>query len=164
MKRTEYYSTALRNLGLFPFLHFELTKRIPHSEPYLLRSQYLDRPVLVRPGTSDLSVFYEVLVMNEYRCVASLPSPKLIVDLGANVGYSAAYFLSQFKGCEVIAVEPAPENFAALEENVAPYGDRVATIKAAVWPRSERLALTHPGQGEEWGITVAPAVNGGIET
>jgi FkbM family methyltransferase len=161
MKRTEYYSTAHRNLGLIPFLHFECQKRLRHSAPFNLISKKLDFPVRARPGTSDISVFYQILVFNEYRCVSEL-KPKLILDLGANVGYSSAYFLSQFKNCSVVAVEPDPSNFFELRSNVAPYGDRVKTIQAAVWPRSGKVSLEHPGQGEEWGVRVKASGQGSI--
>lgn len=164
MKRTEYYSTGPKNLGLLSFLHFEYQKRASHGEPFKLTSKMLDFPVHARPRTSDIEVFSQILFFNEYRCVSELQSPKLIVDLGANVGYSSAYFLSQFKGCKVIAVEPDPANFAELQKNVAPYRDRVTTIQAAVWPRSERVDLDHPGQGGEWGISVKPSDTGSIQT
>jgi FkbM family methyltransferase len=116
----------------------------------------------VRPQTSDLDVFAQILVHHEYRCVSGLRSPNLIIDLGANVGYSSAYFLSKFKNCRVIAVEPDPENFAQLQTNVAPYRRRVTAIQAAVWPRSERISLDHPGQGEEWGVRVKPSADGTV--
>lgn len=164
MKRREYYSTARRNLGLLAFLHFEYQKRVNHAAPFNLISKKLDFTVRARPQTSDIFAFYQILVFDEYRCVSELRSPKLIVDLGANVGYSSAYFLSKFKNCSVIAVEPDPANFAELQKNVAPYGDRVTTIQAAVWPRRERLDLDHAGQGEEWGVRVKPSADGAVET
>jgi FkbM family methyltransferase len=160
MKRGEHYSTALKNLGLIAFLNFEFQKRIPRSRPYSLISKQLDYPVTVRPKTSDLSVFYQILVLDEYRCVSELKRPKLIVDLGANVGYSSAYFLSRFKECSVIAVEPEPSNFAILQKNIAQYGDRATAIQGAVWPNKENLSLLHRGQGHEWGVTILPSPSG----
>lgn len=164
MNRTEYYSAAAKNLGVLAFLHFEYQKRAKHSAPFNLTSKKLNFPVSARPRTSDLGVFYQIFVFNEYRCVSRLSSPKLIIDLGANVGYSSTYFLSQFAGCKVIAVEPDPANFAALKHNVAPYRERVTTIQAAVWPRSEKLALNHGGEGTEWGVSVSPAAGGAVKT
>lgn len=164
MKRTEYYSTGPKNLGLLSFLNFEYQKRAAHAAPFKLTSKMLDFPVRARPRTSDIAVFSQILFFNEYRCISELRSPKLIVDLGANVGYSSAYFLSQFKDCEVISVEPDPANFVELQKNVAPYRGRVTTIQAAVWPRSEQLDLDHPGQGEEWGVRVKPSEGGAVQT
>jgi FkbM family methyltransferase len=157
-----YCSIGYKNLGLLHLLHFEYRKRIPHSRPFHLTSKMLDFPVRARPRTSDIKVFSQILFFHEYRCLSDLRSPKLILDLGANVGYSSAYFLSRFKGCSVIAVEPDPENYIELQRNVAPYGHRVKTMQAAVWPRSERLDLTHPGRGEEWGVRVKPSHEGAV--
>lgn len=164
MTRSEYYSTAFKNLGLRAFLHFEYQKRVKHSDPFDLISRKLNFPVRARPRSSDLDVFYQILVFDEYRCVSGMTSPGLILDLGANVGFSSAYFLSQFPDCSVIAVEPDPENFVALQRNVAPYRERVTTIQAAVWPHAERLSLVHPGQGVEWGVQVKPSVDGPVQT
>jgi FkbM family methyltransferase len=122
----------------------------------------LDFPVRARPRTSDIKVFSQIFFFHEYRCLSELRSPELILDLGANVGYSSAYFLSRFKGCSVIAVEPDPENYIELQRNVAPYRNRVNAMQAAVWPRSERLDLNHPGRGEEWGIYVKPSTEGAV--
>ncbi|MET4389892.1 FkbM family methyltransferase [Bradyrhizobium sp. F1.4.3] len=164
MKRSEYYSAAYRNLGLLHLLNFEYQKRMAHSAPFNLTSKKLIFPVRARPKTSDIFVFYQILVFDEYRCLSELRSPSLIVDLGANVGYSSAYFLSRFKHCSVVAVEPDPANFAALQGNLAPYGDRVTAIQAAVWPRVERLDLDRAGSGEEWGVRVKPSADGAVET
>jgi FkbM family methyltransferase len=164
MERSEYYSTAYKNLGFLSFLRFEYQKRANHSARFNLSSKKLSFPVSVRPRTSDINVFYQIFVLNEYRCVSGITPPRLIVDLGANVGYSSAYFLSHFDGCKVIAVEPDPANFIELQKNIAPYGDRVNAIQAAVWPRPERLVLVHGGLGYEWGVSAKPSNNGSVET
>jgi len=164
MKRSEYYLTAFSNLGFLPFLRFEFQKRAAHSAPFKLSSKKLKFPVRARPRSSDLGVFYQIFVFDEYRCLSGLASPGLILDLGANVGYSTAYFLSQFKGCSVIAVEPDPSNFEALRSNVSPYGGRVTIMQAAVWPRTEQISLEHPGAGEEWGVRVKPSSEGTVTT
>src|ERR1700722_1799095 len=47
-------------------------------------------------GSSDMDVFNQIFVEDEYACVRDIDSPALIFDLGANVGYSTAYFLNAF--------------------------------------------------------------------
>lgn len=110
-----------------------------------------------RRYTSDLYVFDQVLAAREYSCLDHVQSPGLIVDCGANVGYSSAYFLSRFYGCEVVAVEPDAENFAALRKNVAPYGIRCRPIRGAVWPtKSVVSTIRANGTHGEWGTRVKP--------
>ena len=83
--------------------------------------------------------------------------PRLIVNLGANVGYASAYFLTRFPSCRLIAVEPDPDNFTMLTAAIAPYGERAKAIQGAIWPLNEKLQVHKQGiLGREWGRTVSP--------
>ncbi len=81
---------------------------------------------------------------------------ELIVDCGANVGYSSAYFLSRFPRCRLIAVEPDGSNFEILEKNLRPFAGRVTALRAGVWPRRAGLRISEEkfGDGREWSYTV----------
>lgn len=48
---------------------------------------------------------------------ATHPSPAVILDVGANIGYSSLYLAERFPDCIVHAIEPDPGNFARLVEN-----------------------------------------------
>jgi len=124
-----------------------------------LTSKHLRHPVWCRTGSSDISVFAQIHRDNEYRCLDDVREPGLIIDCGANVGYAAAWFLSRFPRAKVIAVEPDPENFALLQENVRPYGDRCETLNTAVWSHTAPLVMSEEssGPGSEWGRMVRPA-------
>jgi len=69
-----------------------------------------------RRGTSDLSAFNQIFVQREYACLDDLVGVDLIVDCGAYVGYSSAYFLTQFPNSNIVAIEPDPENFSLLKK------------------------------------------------
>ena len=100
-------------------------------------------PVLVRLGdTSDMDVFAQIFMQQEYTCVTDLSNPHLILDLGANVGYTSAYFASRYPTANIIAVEPDPANFELCRRNLAPYGGRVTVLLGAVWPRRTKLRLS----------------------
>ena len=90
--------------------------------------------------SSDLAVFWQIFVEREYECL-NLSDGDLILDLGANVGYSSAYFLSRYPKSPVIAVEPDPSNFAILQRNLAPYGPRATVIQAAVWSHVTKVSI-----------------------
>lgn len=79
-----------------------------------------------------------------------------VIDSGANVGHSAAYFLSRSPGAFVVAVEPDAGDFAALEENLIPYRDWVHAIKAGVWSQTADFVLDESSiePGNKWGRTV----------
>jgi FkbM family methyltransferase len=109
-------------------------------------------PVWVRPGTSDLAVFHQVFIEREYAVLHSLSPPLLVVDCGANVGYSASWFLSRWPSCRVVAIEPDPGNFAALARNLAPFAGRARALHAGVWSHPARLAIVAERyrDGGEW--------------
>jgi FkbM family methyltransferase len=80
----------------------------------------------------------------------------LIIDCGANVGYTSVYLLNRFPEARVVAVEPDPDTFAVLKANLAPYPGRYRAICSAVW--SHAAGLVFSGQrGSEWSQNVRPA-------
>jgi FkbM family methyltransferase len=119
-------------------------------------------PLCCRPGTSDRSVYHQVFVDNEYACLDEIRSPELIIDCGANVGYSAAYFLSRFPNALLIAIEPDSGNYATLRKNVARYGKRVRTIRAGVWSRPCGLKVDRTGyrDSRDWAVQVRECATG----
>jgi FkbM family methyltransferase len=126
-------------------------------------------PVVMRVGTSDREVLGQVFIEGEYEPVV-LDHPRTILDLGANVGYASAYFLSRYPGCNVVAVEPDPGNYAVCCRNLAPFGERAKVVHAAAWVERARLVLERGvfRDGRDWTTQVRTAVtaeqeSGGIE-
>jgi FkbM family methyltransferase len=98
-----------------------------------------------RADTSDLAAFRHVF---DGAYDFELPTkPRLILDLGANVGYASVYFSLRHPTARVIAVEPEPSNVALLRQNVAALPG-VDVVEGAVWPHSGRLSLQDPGKGQ----------------
>ncbi len=154
------------SLGAMPSLVYILQgvrkKVATPRHPFTLYSKDAQFPVLCRPKTSDLKVFDQIFVGREYRCLDEADDGGLIIDCGANVGYSSAFFLSRFRRSNVIAVEPDSMNFAMLEKNLTPYGERVSAICSAVWSHPAGLVLEEEtaGDGQEWSRTVREARDG----
>lgn len=163
--RWQRYSRAL-SLGTLPYIVYVLQgirkKYIKLQRPFALLSKDARFPLKCRPNTSDINVFDQIFVGREYRCLDTVADASLIIDCGANVGYSSAYFLSRFKNAYVIAIEPDPQNFAILRENLRPYGNRSEAICSAVWSHPASLALSEEsfGDGREWSRTVRVAREG----
>lgn len=117
-------------------------------------------PVIARMGeSSDIWVFNQIFNCNGYAGLRDIQSPRLILDLGANVGYASAYFLSLFPSATVIAVEPDPGSFELCRQNLAPYGDRARLVLGASWPRRSQLVLLRGNaeDGREWATQVREA-------
>jgi FkbM family methyltransferase len=131
------------------------------KNPVTLWSKRAKFPLQFRPGTSDHAVFFQIFVHREYGCLDGIRDASLIIDCGANVGYSSAYFLSRFPNARVVAVEPDPENFAILAANLSPYAGRYRAIRSAVWSHSTGLVLSaSPSLGSEWARSLKAASDG----
>jgi len=150
---------ALGNLGLVGYVNFGLRQKFRPEHDYLLRSKYARHPFWVRRKTSDVEVFKQIFCEREYGCLDGVEDADLIVDCGANVGYSAAYFLTKFPRCTLVAIEPDTDNFSALQRNLSVYGDRVELYNNAVWSKSTGLVMAPEflGEGAEWARRVREA-------
>jgi FkbM family methyltransferase len=139
------YKLQIANLGLWQFFLYKLLgprRRIWSKQPVSLYSRQAKFPLKCRPNTSDIEVFHQIFAIREYRCLDEVRNANLILDCGANVGYSSAYFLSRYPNAYVIAIEPDPDNFAILKHNLAPYKGRCRAVLSAVWSRPTRLVVS----------------------
>lgn len=123
-------------------------------------------PVAMRVGgSSDPLVFDQLFIYADLAdMIGRVRDARVIVDLGANVGYSSIVFLNAFPNAFVLAVEPDPKNAAICARNLAPYGDRARLVKSAVWSTSCDLTLVRGlfGDGKEWATQVRPSQPGEI--
>lgn len=115
----------------------------------------IKQPVYCRYGTSDSFVFEQMFIKEEYSGVENIENVNWIVDCGANVGYSAVYFLNKYPQARIIAIEPDPDNFEICAANLAAYSERAYPINSAIWSSKAGLIIDRPLQeNEEWGIEV----------
>ena len=162
MRRLRALRQFQKCLGMYQGLKWYATSFLDSrgltSGTVRMRPSMLAHPVELRLGSSDPNVFSGILVSNAYGFVHTLGGDiKTILDLGANIGLSSAFFLSRWPGAKLIAVEPDPENYALLRKNLSPYSAQC--IQGAAWSRHTSLALS-PTQGErqEWARIVLEGV------
>jgi FkbM family methyltransferase len=104
--------------------------------------------VQCRPGTSDPWVLWDVFRNGFHLPPESMAEPSCILDLGANVGYTAAHFAAVFPKARVVAVEMDGDNAGIARENVAPYAPRCELVHAAVWTSDGEITYGgHEQQG-----------------
>lgn len=80
------------------------------------------RSIHYRPGSSDLEVIYKILLKGGRKADYWVPPevrPKVIWDIGGNIGSASVYLAQRFPGAKIHVFEPVPSNFALLEKNVA---------------------------------------------
>lgn len=80
--------------------------------------------------------------------------PQVVVDAGANAGYSAVWFARRYPQARVLAIEPDPANVEVLRRNVADYPN-VEVIEAALMNFDGTGQVIDPGLGG-WGMRVQP--------
>ena len=129
-------SRRLRDLITGLSLARYLTWRaLPVPESIVVRLKTGDKLMIRREPTNDLSVAHEVFVQQIYqpRLTNARDDVRLVVDVGANVGYSVIYFARLFPEAKIIAIEPNPVNLKVLTRNVELNGlqNRVSILKVA---------------------------------
>ena len=120
--------------GLSTYLQTARLRAAPGKggTPTAVRFRSLQHPLYLRPGTDDLNAALNNIVRHEYGYLQPATPPKVMVDAGAYIGDTAVFFLNRYPGVTVHALEPNPESRAVAERNLAPYGDRVTLIPAAL--------------------------------
>ncbi len=109
------------------------------------------KTAFIRLGTTDVDAFEHVFINEEYGFSLQCP-PKIIVDVGANIGLSAIYFARRFPEATIIALEPDPANFKMLEKNAERY-PKIIPIHAALWNSDGSIEVYDSGRGS-WGMRV----------
>jgi FkbM family methyltransferase len=155
--RWKHYHLLITTLGFWQFIFYQLQhlrlRCRPTKDPVSILSKLVKSRLWFRPHSSDHAVFFQIFVHRDYRCLDCAGDVSLIVDCGANVGYTSVYLLNRFPKAYVIAVEPDPETFAILKANLTPYPGRYRAICSAVWSHSAGLVFS--GQpGAEWSQSV----------
>ena len=152
--RWRHFSGLVSTIGLSAWIEYRLDPLLNRQRGpwFILHPRQSIHPLHIRRNSSDLAVFSQIFVEREYACLDDLTEVGLVIDCGANVGYSTAYFLSRYPGCHVIAIEPDPGNFSMLQRNLAPYGSRAELIRAGVWSRPAGLVIADSPyrDGREW--------------
>ena len=113
----------------------------------LLRFRNLLHPILVRPGTPDIATVINNIVREEYGQFPLKEKPRSMIDAGAYIGDSSAYFLSKYTDLEIVALEPDGDNHEMAQKNLAAYGSRVVLLNKALSSSSGTLLVsgTHDG-------------------
>jgi FkbM family methyltransferase len=167
-RRIAAWNESRRVVGLRSSLHWlliRLATKCGLKEP----SEWRVRPYQLRyslnvrlRNSSDMDAFYLIFYFDEYSTIRNLQNVSLVLDLGANAGFSSAYFLNSFPESRILAVEPDERNVSAYRNDLAPYGNRVRLLHGAVWSECKRLRLSSGsfGDGREWATQVAEPVDG----
>ena len=104
-------------------------------------------------GGIGLTIYshHDMITVNEVFCrqdYASTGKDRVFVDIGSNIGISAAYFLTRSRSGFAYLYEPVPSNVARLRRNLAFLEGRFAIEEVAVGIESGmvRFGIEEPGR------------------
>lgn len=105
----------------------------------------LKRTFQIRSKGSDLLVFQQVIVSEEYAPLFNMAHKydkqiKTIIDIGANIGLTAIYLNLKFPGSTVYAIEPEDGNYKMLLKNLQLNEPlNIIPVNTAIWYKNEFL-------------------------
>ncbi len=107
-------------------------KRTEVSDPDSAISVTLNsllHPIFIRPNKYDVDSIVTTVIRQEYGSKKLPVEPQLMIDAGAYIGDTAAYFLSKFRKLRVISLEPNPLSYEVAARNLIPYGQRSILLR-----------------------------------
>lgn len=108
----------------------------------------------IRTDGSDAPVIRDTFVGLYHR--PSVPirrDASLILDLGANIGTTAADFVCRFPHAHVLAVELDHETAELCRHNCRTWRERIDVVEGAVWPESGEVSYALE-EGQHWSASV----------
>jgi len=121
-------------------------------EPVWIRIPGSRGKVLVRTSSSDIWTYEKIFISREYDLPGVDTNPRVIIDVGANVGYASVFFAERYPEARIIAIEPEEENFSLLQRNTAPYRN-VTSLRAALWPHPAAVSIDNPNDAS-WAFRI----------
>lgn len=116
-----------------------------------------------RKQSSDLFVFKQIFLNNEYEAAMDIVSKMNVVnviDCGANIGLSSIYIKSKFPKSKLCAIEPFYENYEVLQKNINQNNIEANTLLGAIWYKKCALGISNSFRdGKEWSIQVVENAN-----
>jgi FkbM family methyltransferase len=105
--------------------------------------RYHGQPIRYRTGSSDMTLIHDILLYRGPKAEYWLPKvidPRTVLDIGGNIGLAAVYFARRWPEADIFTVEPLPENYELLRQNVAPY-TTIHPYRLALGTESGRMTM-----------------------
>ena len=134
--------------GLGTYRTLNQLRHAPETGPAIsVKFRGLDHPLWLRPGGHDVDTVISNIVREEYGQFRSASPPCTLIDAGAYIGDTSAYFLSRFSNLQVVALEPNPDTLAFTQRNLSAYGQRARVLPYALSASETTTYLAGEGTG-----------------
>ena len=131
------FGVSIVNLGLFNSFKIVFLKFFPDKKISKISSKKF--------GHIHWRSYYDYGVISHFffpqvGFVTKNDPPKVIFDVGANIGIESLRFIKLFPNSKLIAIEPELSNFKLLEKNLKNYKNCIIVNKA-VWNKKSNLSI-----------------------
>jgi FkbM family methyltransferase len=114
-------------------------------------------------GPQEVTLFcsHDAITVHEIFCRRDYwfpVPPRVVVDVGSNIGVSALYFLTRSPAAYCDLYEPDPRNIERLQHNLAPFRGRFTLHQTAVADRAGELPFSREPTGRYGSLDPAPWV------
>tara|TARA_B100000795_G_scaffold168412_1_gene126844 strand:- start:424 stop:1224 length:801 start_codon:yes stop_codon:yes gene_type:complete len=103
---------------------FDFVRNIKDKSHRVTSLNWENIKVHYRTSSSDMVLIYEILLKSKYKKEYYFPEnlkPKVIFDIGGNIGITSIYLASLFPDAQIYTFEPLKENFEILKINVSQF-------------------------------------------
>lgn len=82
----------------------------------------------VRQGTTDIDLIDMILCREGVYSLPEAVRPKVVFDIGANIGIAAVYYSAVYPDADIYCFEPLPANIELLSANASRNSDRIKVV------------------------------------
>jgi len=103
---------------------FKFAKNLKDKSHRISSLAWNNNKVYYRTSSSDMTLIYEILLKSKYKREYYFPediNPKVIFDIGGNIGITSIYLASLFPDAKIYTFEPLKENFQILQKNTSQF-------------------------------------------
>ncbi len=143
---------AIRLLNLFSEIEYGKYEK---DELHQLKLKGIKHPLYIRAIRADMQSFVNTFIDAYLEKKAYLPNAQVVIDAGANIGYTAILFANWWPDCKIISIEPDMENYELTLKNTRPYSN-ITVLHGALWNKNASLRIE---AGQEDGFVVRECVD-----
>jgi len=146
---------------------FGFVKDLQDKSHSLKSIKWNGKKVFYRTSSSDMKLIYEILLKSKDKAEYFFPeelSPKVIFDIGGNVGITSIYLANIFPDALIYTFEPMPDNFKILQKNIEKYVNiKAFNIGLGVEDGDFKVYLSDDSENYG-GVTFYPEAGGSLDT
>lgn len=147
LKGVRYFRKIILLFGVFEGLRFSFLWLMSRANIEVRPLGFGGR-LVVRKGSSDIHNLWQIF--GDRECdIPELGVVRVVLDLGAYVGYASSYLAEKYPSAEILAVEPNPQNFSVLKENLSAFPN-AKPLMFAIADSEREAAKFVVTRGSEW--------------